>query len=110
MLKEEASCSFCVILDRYPGAYSGADLSEFQWSWSKKKVLTQSWHVYVCVFLSVARHAVFYPQCLQMCPVGLQCRVAVGFKLALTEFVVCDLIFLNVQYGHSDVDVVFCWV
>lgn len=64
----------------------------------------------VCVFLSVARHAVFYPQCLQMCPVGLQCRVAVGFRSALTEFVVCDLIFLNVQYGHSDVDVVFRWV
>lgn len=45
----------------------------------------------VCVFLSVAHHAVFYPQCLQMCPVGLQCRVAFGFRSALTEFVVCDI-------------------
>lgn len=52
--------------------------------------------VYVCVFLSVAFHVVVCPQCLQMCPVGLLCHVAVGFRSALIEFVVCDLIFLNV--------------
>lgn len=74
-LKKGASCSCCVTLDQYPGAYSGADLSEFQWSWSKKKVLTQSWqcvlytYVYVCfcqfLLMLLSVHSVC--RCVQLC-------------------------------------------
>lgn len=53
----------------------------------QRKRYSHSHGMNMCVFLSVARHGVFYPQCLQMCPVGLQCHVAVEYRLALA--VVC---------------------
>lgn len=113
-LKEGASCSCCATLDRYTGAYSGADLSEFQWSWSKKKVLSQSWlcvPVYMCVCVSVScSSGCCLPTVFCRC-VRVDCSavVAVGFRLGLIIDWMCSLWFVIFNFGdrHSGVDVVF---
>lgn len=70
----------------------------------QRKRYLHSHGMYMCVCFCQLLVMLFSVRSVCRC-VHLDCSAML--QMDLTEFVVFDLIFLDVQYGHSDVDVVF---
>lgn len=75
----------------------------------QRKRYSHSHGMYMCVCFCQLLVMLFSIRSVCRC-VQLDCSAVLHLDLDWLEFVVCDLIFLNVQYGHSGVDVVFRWV